>query len=191
MSFTDEFQTVDLLRAEVCNAVNRGVDAFALAVIKAERQARKLFTFLVYQYPAFTSAHILPLRDALALRRDIYFKGFLRGIDTISPVTPVSRLVGADFAALSKSLHEATQIRNKIFHGQITTRQLGREDLFRYVDQIRTWCERLAASSKAEFGYDGFARDSFQKAASSIDSRLRQPPLTTVAEYSSLLDLLR
>lgn len=45
-SATEEFSTVDLLLGS--GAETRAVDAFALALIKAERQARKLVTHLVY-----------------------------------------------------------------------------------------------------------------------------------------------
>lgn len=42
-----EFDTIDLLLSS--DAPTRAVDAFALAVIKIERQFRKIFTNLVYQ----------------------------------------------------------------------------------------------------------------------------------------------
>jgi hypothetical protein len=46
-----EFATVDLIIRS--NAETRGVDAFALALLKAERQIRRLFIHLVYQFPCF------------------------------------------------------------------------------------------------------------------------------------------
>jgi hypothetical protein len=51
MSFQGEFQTVELI--ERSDAETRGVDAFALSLLKAERQLRRLFTYLVFQYPCF------------------------------------------------------------------------------------------------------------------------------------------
>src|ERR1051326_5074316 len=65
MSFEAEFSTVDVLLAS--NAETRGVDAFALTLIKAERQLRRVFTFLIYQQPAFRHEHVPALRHALAL----------------------------------------------------------------------------------------------------------------------------
>ena len=49
--YNDEFQTVDLIVNST--ARSRAVDAFALSLIKAERQIRKLVTHLVYQFPCF------------------------------------------------------------------------------------------------------------------------------------------
>jgi hypothetical protein len=49
--FDEEFKTIDLL--ENSTAESRGIDSFSLAVVKVECQARKFFTFLVFQYPCF------------------------------------------------------------------------------------------------------------------------------------------
>jgi hypothetical protein len=58
-----EFATVDLIIRS--NAETRGVDAFALALLKAERQIRRLFIHLVYQFPCFGGERIGRLRDTL------------------------------------------------------------------------------------------------------------------------------
>ena len=63
MSFEHEFRTVDLIVGSTCET--RGVDAFTLSLIKAERQMRKLVTYLVYQFPCFSESDIPGLRDAL------------------------------------------------------------------------------------------------------------------------------
>lgn len=47
MNTNHEFDTVGLIVNSTSET--RGVDAFALATIKAERQLRKLFTHLVFQ----------------------------------------------------------------------------------------------------------------------------------------------
>ena len=52
-----EFRTVDLIVAS--SAETRGVDAFALSVIEAERQIRRLVTHLVYQFPSFAPMTLL------------------------------------------------------------------------------------------------------------------------------------
>lgn len=75
MSFKDEFVTVDLIKA--FNAETGGVDAFALALIKAERQMRKLVTHLVFQFPCFQSNDVIKLRTALANNPRVYFEGFI------------------------------------------------------------------------------------------------------------------
>ena len=73
----DEFSTIDTLLAS--EAQTRGVDAFALALIKAERQMRKLFTYLVFQSPAF-SAHDIKALQMSSLPDDCTFAIlFLRG----------------------------------------------------------------------------------------------------------------
>ena len=64
MSCEQEFQTVDLIVKS--DAETRGVDAFALSLIKAERQIRKLFTYLMFQFPAFTVSDFANFRSALA-----------------------------------------------------------------------------------------------------------------------------
>ena len=160
MSFQDEFQTVALI--EQSSAETRGVDAFALSLIKAERQLRRLFTHLVFQYPCFSSADAIPLRDALTANRQIYSDGFIAGFNVIYPKS-IQDLIGAEFPALARSLSEATTARNKLFHGQLTARYLSREDLLAYVRDIRRWCELLATATNNEFGYDGFARQSYRK----------------------------
>lgn len=182
MSYADEFETIALL--EKSQAETRAVDAFALALIKAERQLRKLFTFLIFQNPAFDGASVADLRNTLATKRKIYFDGFLIGFNAVSPVR-VEQLVGADYDALRNALEDATNIRNKIFHGQLTDRGLSREDLFRHVDQIRTWCQHLADASTAEIGYDGFGRNSYRKALIPLQLRLT---ISSIANYDAFLD---
>ncbi|WP_315134600.1 hypothetical protein [Achromobacter marplatensis] len=62
MSIENEFLTVDLV-ADAGTATSR-VDAFALSIIKAERQIRRLFTHIVFQCPAFGSAEVSDLRNS-------------------------------------------------------------------------------------------------------------------------------
>ncbi len=85
MSYVEEFVTVDAVLAS--DGATRGVDAFGLSLIKAERQIRRLFTYLVFQSPMFGPQHILELRKALGASRRVYFEGFERGVDSISPRT--------------------------------------------------------------------------------------------------------
>lgn len=135
MSYSTEFKTVDLLVSS--SADTRAVDAFALSLIKAERQLRRLFTYLVYQFPCFNAADISQLKEALGRER-VYFEGIERGINTLCSCT-VQDLVGPDYARLRQRLNDAIDYRNKIFHGQLTADRLSREDLFVLVSDIRTW----------------------------------------------------
>lgn len=165
MSYESEFATVDLIIGS--DAETRGVDAFALALIKAERQARRLFTHLVYQFPCFGVADICALRAALWGNRQVYFDGFERGFDALSP-RGMREFLGDRYDVLRARIDEAIDHRNKLFHGQLTSAWLSRDDLLQYVTDIRTWCSALAIGSRTELGYDGFERDSFRK--SSIDN---------------------
>ena len=160
MSSAREFATVDLIA--VSCAETRGVDAFALALIKAERQIRRLVTHLVYQFPCFTANHISPLRDELWKNRAVFFEGFVRGFDALYPRS-VAQLMGNRYTQLRPILDEAIEHRNKIFHGQLTARFLTRQDLVDLATDIKVWCTSLGAGAGAEVGFDGFGRNSFQK----------------------------
>jgi hypothetical protein len=160
MTYKAEFETVELL--EKSNAETRGVDAFTLSLIKAERQIRRLFTYLVFQFPAFSVKDFAGFRGVLGQNKNVYFDGFIAGIDTLYPKS-VKDLVGGDYDNLLAELHHAIDFRNKIFHGQLTDKFLSREELFALTAIIRKWCERLATQAEAEFGYDGFARNSLRK----------------------------
>jgi hypothetical protein len=160
MSYSEEFLTVDLVMGS--KAETRAVDAFALALIKAERQVRKLFTFLVYQFPAFSKGDGKRLRETLAASTRVYFKGVVAGIDALSPVT-VKELVGPEYDRLWGRFTEFGKQRNKIFHGQLTPDGVSREELLKNVGDIRLWCQTLGASTMHEFGCDGFERNSYRK----------------------------
>jgi hypothetical protein len=83
MSYADEFETVQLLLNSGTRTL--GVDAFALSLIKAERQIRKLFTYLMFQFPAFSPADYSGFRGILAKSKRVYFEGFINGIDNLYP----------------------------------------------------------------------------------------------------------
>jgi hypothetical protein len=177
-----EFATIDTLLAS--EAETRGVDAFILALIKAERQMRKLFTYLVFQSPAFGPDHIRALRDALAGRR-VYFRDFIAAWDKLY-ARPLREIVGPDYDRLRAALDEAITYRNKIFHGQLTSKYLSREDLIAYVALITRWCRALAAGSQLEIGYDGFARNSFRKSNSAMGDRF-VATMTSIRDYEIFL----
>jgi hypothetical protein len=146
MNHMSEFTTVDAVLAT--HAETRGVDAFALSVIKAERQIRKLFTHLVFQAPSFGPADVQALRKALADNRDVYFEGFIAGWDALYS-RPVSDLVGPEYQRLLARLKGATRHRN-IFHGQLTNSSLSSGDLLGFVADIRGWCSTLGENATIE-----------------------------------------
>ena len=182
MNIDDEFATIDTLLAS--EAETRGVDAFALALIKAERQMRKLFTYVVFQSPVFGGRDAQGLRNALAARR-VYFRDFVAAWDKLY-TRPLKEIVGPDYDRLRAVLDQAIEYRNKIFHGQLTTKYLSRADLIAYVAQIRCWCRALAAGSQQEIGYDGFGRNSFRKSHSPLTDRL-VAKMTSSQDYDTLL----
>jgi hypothetical protein len=98
MSYLEEFSTVDLIVGST--AETRGVDAFALSLIKAERQIRRLMTHLVYQFPCFRSTDIEDLRGVLANVVDHLnprFLNFERKIDKETSV--IFCAVGTEFSS--------------------------------------------------------------------------------------------
>lgn len=160
MSYSEEFQTVDLIIDS--KAETRGIDAFALSLIKAERQLRRIVTHLIYQFPCFSTNDAGSLRKTLGENRKVYFDGFERGFDKLYSRT-VKALIGLEYDSLRSRLTQAIELRNKIFHGQLTNQNLSRDDLFGYVSDIRAWCLKLAGAAESEFAYDGFTRNSFRK----------------------------
>lgn len=184
VSAADEFLTVRLILGSA--AETRGVDAFALSVIKAERQMRKLFTHLVYQFPVFGPADFVPLRNTLAASRRVYFEGFVVGFNALYPRS-VQALVGQDYARLKQRLDEAIDHRNKIFHGQLTSRALTRQDLESLVADIEAWCTTLATNALVELGYDGFGWNSLHKSATPDLATHFKVQFTSLADYADFI----
>jgi hypothetical protein len=159
-AFKEEFLTVDaVVRSEGPTAQ---VDAFSLALIKAERQMRKLFTNLIYQSEAFDFTSISEIKTEIGIDRELYFEHFEIGYNKIC-FRATDDLIGKEYVELRGILKEATRHRNKIFHGQLTLRDLGVRELRNLHSNIRCWCDLLASGAEEFVGYDGFLRDSFRK----------------------------
>jgi hypothetical protein len=184
VNVASEFETVYLILSS--SAETRGVDAFALSVIKAERQIRKLFTHLVYQFPAFGPLDLAGLRNTLAASRRVYFESFLAGFDALYPRS-VEALVGQDYTRLKPRLDEAIDHRNKIFHGQLTSRGLTRQDLEALVADIQAWCTTLATNAFAELGYDGFGWNSLHKSKIPDLAARFKVQFTSLADYADFI----
>ena len=147
---------------------------------------RKIFTHLVFQFPAFNAGDIAALRTALGSNRRVYFDGFLAGFDALYPRTTAD-LIGPDYTRLKNRIDESIDHRNKIFHGQLTSRQLSRDDLVRLAFDIRAWCAAMAHGAAAEFGYDGFERNSFQKSMVPGLSRRYRIQFTGIPDYEDFI----
>lgn len=183
-SVRDEFATVDAVILTA--AETHAVDAFALSIIKHERQLRRLLTYSIFQFPCFHCTDIADLRHALASNTRVYADGFVPGIDRLWPKS-VSTIVGARYAPLMQSLVRSADVRNKIFHGQVTKVGIERPTLLALVSDIREWCGLLATAAQNEVGYDGFARDSYRK-STIPDLHLRfAQQLKSIADYKQFI----
>lgn len=184
MSFANEFAIVDMIVAS--QHETRGIDAFSLSIIKTERQMRKLFTHLIFQYPCFDGTSVSAMRDLLGAGRNYYFEGFERGVDAVAPRT-VAHMIGGDYASLRERLSQAMEIRNKVFHGQVTkTKYMTRDELLGYVADIRCWCETFAEVSLNEIGYDGFGRNSLRKCRPNLANTFKYQ-IASIDGYRRLL----
>jgi hypothetical protein len=184
MTCAHEFSTVDLVLHS--GAETLGVDAFALSLIKAERQARKVFTYLVYQFPVFGRSDVRGLRRALAANRLVDFEGVLAGVDALSPVS-VRDLVGQEYDRLRPRFAAFRRYRNKIFHGQVTAEGLRRQYFLDAVEDIKAWCGTFGAGAMREFGYDGFGRNSFRKSELPDMSQRFRIQIQSLEEYACFI----
>jgi hypothetical protein len=185
MSVAIEFKTVDILLAS--DAETRGVDAFVLSLIKAEKQARRLVTYLVYQHPWCSRTTVPALKRQLAKSSKVYFEGVLKGWDALYP-RPIRQLVGSHYPRLRTRLSTAAKHRNKIFHGQLTAHALSGVELVDFVTDIREWCDELGAAAQLEVQYDGCGRNSFRKASNAAALYATyKTPLTTLAEFGQFI----
>ncbi len=165
---------------------SKGVDAFALSLLKAERHARRVFTFLIFQSNCFEEQHIPELRAALVKHEYFAFTSALAGIDLISPYSLIE-LCGDHHAALLSLLPTIKKRRNKIFHGQLTNESLSMEELASTAMTLRNWSVALAENGASKLGYDGFTSRSFVKHSNTEFSRTLKRQLTSVADYSAFI----
>ena len=155
-SIQKEFAIIDYLKKSCYET--RGVDAFCLALLKMERQMRRLFTYLVFQSEAFSKEDVKKLKKILANNKGMYFEHFMKGVDDLLSGLGlnVEILVGMEYSALVSNHKKIKRLRNKIFHGQITGEFVGRKKLFGYVDDMKKWCICLCRGADDKLGYDGF-----------------------------------
>jgi hypothetical protein len=97
---------------------------------------------------------------------------------------PVELLMGHEYTELRHRIDESVNHRNKIFHGQLTTLYLSRDDLCILITDIRRWCAGLATAAVAEIGYDGFGRPSFHKSAIPNLAQRYRRTLHTLDDYA-------
>lgn len=184
-SCEEAFAVVDAIRDDR-ESRTRGVDAFALALIRSERQIRRIFTNVVYQASAFERAHVCELNEALSQRRRLYFQNFQNAFAKLIGVA-ISELI-ADYSRLGQRLIEAKAYRDKLFHGQLTGDSLTTEHLLLLEDDIRLWCVNLSDGAQARFGYDGFEGDtSFVKTGRAEITAAVDMKIASIEDYREFL----
>ncbi|CAN7445923.1 hypothetical protein LJR255_002879 [Pararhizobium sp. LjRoot255] len=184
-SCENAFAIVDLIRNDEASGTC-GVDAFSLALIRSERQIRRVFTNLVFQASAFERKDVNELKDTLAKRKRLYFRHFKVAFEQLIGI-PISALV-VDFDRLSDRMEEAAKYRNKLFHGQLTGDSLTTSRLLSLEDDVRAWCLSLSDSSNERFGYDGFAGStSFVKNGKPEISKIVDQRISSIGAYGAFL----
>lgn len=172
---------------QASRAETRVVDAFALGFIKHERQLRKLFSFTVFQFPCFSSADEGDLRRELSKRRDVYAAHFVHALDVLWPNT-VAEIIGPDYRQLDQQLVAARDVRDKVFHGQVTGTGISATVLESYISALRRWCELLGIGATREVGYDGFERNSYQKSKIQDVYERFAWPIESIDQYIEFID---
>ena len=164
-SYIEEFNIVEYL---ICsNYKTRGVDAFSLALIKSERQIRKIFTFLVYQSSFFNKKNSNEIIKIISQNDFLYSRHFIVGINLLLEKN-IEILYGDNYKDDLKTFTEINKIRNKIFHGQITGKSLSSLNMIKMTKHIQLWCINFSLCFQNEIGYDGFYRNSLQKSTKKI-----------------------
>ena len=126
------------------------------------------------------------LKVVLETRTDVYFTGFTAGVDALAGFS-VADLVGTEYTELWLALRTIYSIRNKVFHGQLTSRSLARRELLEMVATVRRWCELLAFGAQREVGYDGFGGSSFHKSCEALAASYKQQ-LASLDDYRQFID---
>jgi hypothetical protein len=164
-SFKDEFETVEILVNS--NTKTGRTDAFIITFTKLEKQVRRIFTYLIYQFPSFSLNDYKKILEIIASKRYLYFANFIKGFDAIYPKSFESIIGSACYAQfLNTDFPRIQTYRNKILHGQPTGKYFSADDIKDEINIMRNWCSSVAESMMSEIGYDGLKWNSFRKNAS-------------------------
>lgn len=180
--FKDEFETIEIL---VNSDTKTGrTDAFIIAFTKLEKQARRIFTYTIYQFSAFDLSHYRDVLTVIASKRFLYFENFIKGFDVIYPKS-FEVIVGSSLynSFLKTDFPRIQKLRNKILHGQPTGKNLSTNDLKKEIDVIQKWCLNVAESMMTEIGYDGLEWNSFRK---NIDKNLASTYKISISDIKEL-----
>jgi hypothetical protein len=177
--------TVDAVLAS--GATTRRTDALVLSWVKMEKQLRRLFSYLVFQNPAFSKGDQGALVKVFVENKNLYSHTFIRCFDALS-TTKVRGLVGPRYSHYQTQFARIKKYRNKIMHGQITGENLQSPQLEKDVRLLRDWIQALADGAQNALGYDGIARNTFLKAKSGKALPSIAYPFSSVPDFKKWLD---
>ena len=80
-NFESEFEVIEYLLNS--NNESRAIDSFSLSLLKIEKQIRKIFTHLIYQYECFKPSDNKKIINILSANKNIYFRHLIIGINLI------------------------------------------------------------------------------------------------------------
>jgi hypothetical protein len=182
-TFESEFEVIEYLLNS--NNESRAIDSFSLSLLKIEKQIRKIFTHLIYQYECFEPSDKIKIIDILSANRYIYFRHLIIGINLIY-YKEIKEIYGIDYEVDYNSISSLKSFRNKIFHGQLTGEKLNRNDLTGFVAIMKKWSKQIAESFQDEINYDGFKRNSLTKSKKDFSTLLKYK-ITNIEDLEKLL----
>jgi len=183
-NFESEFEVIEYLLNS--NNESRAIDSFSLSLLKIEKQIRKIFTHLIYQYEWFKPSDKIKIINILSANKNIYFRHLIIGINLIY-FKEIKDIYGVGYEVDYNSISNLKNFRNKIFHGQLTGQELNRTDLTEFVAIMKRWSKQIAESFQDEINYDGFERNSLKKSKKDFSTLLKYK-ITNMEDFEKLLD---
>lgn len=181
---SQEFATVTALWDSV--GKTKRVDALVLCWVKYEKQLRRLFCFLVFQHPKITDECVEAVVALFAKSRDLNPELFIKAIEALG-VKTIPELLGERHADLAREIFRIKGIRNKLIHGQVSSKNITSKQLERDVLWIVEWVDHLATGADHAYGYDGLKRNTFRNAKTVERIAVEKYPFTTPTELSAWL----
>ena len=169
-NFESEFEVIEYLLNS--NNESRAIDSFSLSLLKIEKQIRKIFTHLIYQYECFKPSDNKKIINILSANKNIYFRHLIIGINLIY-FKEIKDIYGVGYEVDYNYICNLKNFRNKIFHGQLTGQELSRTELTEFVTIMKRWSKQIAESFQDEINYDGFERNSLKKSKKDFSSLLK------------------
>jgi len=183
-NFESEFEVIEYLLNS--NNESRAIDSFSLSLLKIEKQIRKIFTHLIYQYECFKPSDNRKIINILSANKNIYFRHLIIGINLIY-FKEIKDIYGVGYEVDYNSISNLKNFRNKIFHGQLTGQKLSRTELTGFVTIMKRWSKQIAESFQDEINYDGFERNSLKKSKKDFSTLLKYK-ITNIEDLEKLLD---